>query len=134
GAVLAQDRDPRPLPRRPLLPALAAVAGAVHAEAPARGDAVLGALLRHDPRRVRVARMNREREAEAARQAVAVEPLPRVAAVVRAVDAAVVLLPEPLRLLGMREQLVDALADLGVRVVRKEVGGDVLAHGRPALA
>ena len=66
-------------------------------------------------------------------QAVAVEPLPVVAAIVRAVDAAVVLLPEPLGLRRVREQLVDALADLRV-LLGHEVGSDVLVDRRPGLA
>ena len=46
---------------------------------------------------------------------------------------AVILLPEPLGLLGMEEQLVHALADLWVRV-RHELCGDVLVDRRPRLA
>ena len=62
-----------------------------------------------------------------------VEPLPVVAAVVGAVDAAMVLLPQPVGLRGMRKQLVDALADLRV-LLRMEVCCDVLVDRRPALA
>ena len=63
-------------------------------------------------------------------------PLPsrrsqRLARVVGAVDAAVVLLPEPLRPGRVEEELVHALADFGVRV-GQEVGCDAGVDRRPA--
>src|SRR5205085_12401418 len=76
----------------------------------------------------------RDREPEPARQAVPLEALPRLAVVVRAVDAAVVLLPEATLAARVREELVHALADLGERVVGEEVGRDALVDRRPALA
>ena len=56
------------------------------------------------------------------------------AVVVGAVHAAVVLLPEALRLRGVDEQLVDALADLRERVVREEVGRHAGVGRLPRLA
>jgi hypothetical protein len=78
--------------------------------------------------------MQREREAEAARQAVRLEALPVVAAIVRAVDTAVVLLPQTAWPLRVDEELVHALADLGERIVGHEVSGRALVHRRPACA
>src|SRR4051794_34662167 len=89
-------------------------------------------LLGDDVRDVGVVRVEREREAEAGGEAVAVEALPVVAAVVRAVDAAVVLLPDPLRLLGMHQQLVHALPDVGIWV-RHELRRDVLVDRGPGV-
>jgi len=107
---------------------------AVDAELPADGDAVHRALLGDDERRVRVARMDQHWEAEVARETVLVEPLPAVTPIVGAVDAAVVLLPPALGPRRVDEQLVHALADLRVRVVGHEVGGDVLVLREPRLA
>ena len=64
---------------------------------------------------------------------VALEPLPALAAVVRAVDAAVVLLPQPLRPAGVDEQLVHALTELR-EGLREEVGRRALIRGRERLA
>src|SRR5439155_6958064 len=82
----------REFPRR------SAVAGSVHAE-PVFGRVVgrvvvLLRLLRNHVRDVRILRIEREPEAETGRQAVAVQTLLVVTAVVRAIDAAVILLPE----------------------------------------
>src|SRR5207248_5515302 len=136
GHALAHDREPRRLGEAVLLqlPARPAVTGAVDAEPAVAGDAVLGALLWDDPGDVRVGRVERDREAEPARQAVPLEPLPRVAVVVGAVDAAMVLLPQPAGTARVGEQLVHALAHVRERVVREEVGGDALVDRRPALA
>src|SRR5207237_8093074 len=76
------------------LPRRAAVAGAVDAETPADRDAVLGAFLGDNVGDVGVGGVERDREAEAARQAVPLEALPALAGVVGPVDAAVVLLPQ----------------------------------------
>src|SRR5919108_572799 len=111
-----------------------AVVGAVDAEPAVAGDAVLGALFGHDPGDVRVGRVERDREAEAARKTVPLEPLPRVAVVVGAVDAAVVLLPQTAGTGRVGEQLVDALAHVRERVVREEVRGHALVDRSPALA
>jgi hypothetical protein len=93
-------------------------------------DGVLGDHEGH----VRLAVVDRDREPERARQAVVLEALPALALVVRAIDAAVVLLPEPALLLGMEEHLVDALADLREAVVLVEVCGCALVLRRPRLA
>ena len=63
---------------------------------------VLLRFLRDDVRNVGIVRVECEAEAELRRQAVAVEPLPVVAAIIGPVDAAVVLLPQPVGFRGMR--------------------------------
>src|SRR4051794_17664894 len=96
--ALAHDRGPGLLRQAAAeeLPRVAPVARAVETEPAVGGDAVLGPDLGDHVGRVRVVRIERERKAEPGRQAVAVQPLPGVATIVGAVDAAVVLLPEPL--------------------------------------
>src|SRR5262249_55755988 len=130
GHALAQDLNPGALrqPVRRDLPGLAAVLSPVHAEPPIRRDPVAAAdlrrlhlVLRNDEGDVRSTVIEREREAERAREAVALEALPAVAVVVGAVDAAVALLPQTSVLACMEEHLVDALADLRERIVRHEV-------------
>ena len=117
--------------------------GAVDAEAAVRRHPVAAAdlalraarrVLRDHERRVRVAVVERDRKAEAARQAVVLEPLPVLAPVVGAVDAAVVLLPQAPGLPWMEQQLVDALADLRERVVGHEVRCRPLVRRRPGPA
>src|SRR6476469_10411448 len=118
-------------PVRGQLPTAAAVLGPVDTEAAVRRDPVptadlarraAGGVLGDHERHVRVAVMDRDREAEAARKAVVLESLPVLAAVIGAVDAAVVLLPEALGLRGVYQDLVHALAELWERIVGHEVG------------
>src|SRR5438093_13483087 len=113
------------------LPAATAVLCPVDAEAAVRRDPVPAAdlarraadgVLRDHERYVRVAVVDRDRKAEAARKAVVLEPFPALATVVRAVDPAVVLLPEALGLRGVDQDLVHTLAELGERIVGHEVG------------
>jgi hypothetical protein len=118
---------------RGLLPRLSGVARPVDAEPAVRRHAVLVRLLGDDERRVGIARVERDREAEPAWQTVAVQALPAVAAVVRAVGTEVVLLPEPLGLMRVQKQLVHALPDLRI-LVGKIVGGRALVGRRPRLA
>ena len=132
--ALAQHRGPGRLLRDDQLPAGARVGRAVDPEPAVAGDAVLGAVLGDHERGVRIRRVEREAEAEGGRQTVPVEPLPARAAVVGAVDAAMVLLPEPVALRRMGEQLVDALADLRIAVVREEARLRTRVQRPPASA
>ena len=94
---------------------LLTIAGSL--EDPTSGEvAVCG--IPDDERRVGIAGVEHERETEAARQPVSVDPRPGVSVVVRHVDTVVILLPEPLRASGVQEELVRALSDLGVRLPR----------------
>ena len=94
---------------------------------------ILGARFRDDESRIRVVRVDHDRETEAARQPVPVDPLPGVTAVIRAVDAAVVLLPEPFRLRRVQQQLVHALANFRIWV-GKVVDRHVLVDRQPGLS
>src|SRR5205823_4361845 len=58
---------------------------------------------------------------------------PGVTAVVRAVDTAVILLPETIGSGRMCKELVDALSDLRI-LLRHEVGGDFLVDRCPAFS
>ena len=108
--------------------------GVVDAEPPVGRDAVLGPDLGDHPGRIGIGRVECEAEAEAARETVTVQSLPALAAVVGAVDAAVVLLPQAPRPFRMRAQLVHALAELGIRVVGQEVRECALVARHPRLA
>src|SRR5919108_743564 len=131
----AEHRHPRPVGEtvRRELPRRTAVRGAIDAESSLGGEMMFLRLLGNHVRDVGIVGVEREREAEAGGEAVTVETLPGITTVVGAVDAAVVLLPQAFRALRMDEQLVDALADLGIRVWH-ELGGDVLVDRRPRLA
>src|SRR4051794_18742483 len=78
--------------------------------------------------------MGRGREAEARRQAV-LDALPALAAIVRAVHAAMVLLVEPVRLSRRHDEVVHALAELRIfLVVGQEVGACALVARLPVLS
>src|SRR3972149_4053301 len=98
---------------------------------PVRGRAaLLGRGERDRPDRPGVAGMGGHREAEVGWQPGA-DLLPLAAAVGRAVDAAVGLLVEVLAAGGGHDQLVDALAELGVAVLGVELGPDALVARLP---
>src|SRR5690606_25859846 len=89
-------------------------------------------LLRDDEGGVRVGGVEREGVAELAGQAGG-DLGPGVAAVVGAVDAAVVLLVQPVRHGGVQPQPVHALPGLG-QGLRQEVGARAAVGGRPGRA
>ena len=129
GVLLGQPGG-EPLPGRPPVAGPPDRGGGVEHEPPA-----LGRRERDHPGRGRVARVGDHREAEVRREA-ARDLRPRRAAVVGAVDAAVVLLVERLGLAGRRHELVDALAELRRRP-GDEVGADAAVPRlprRPAVA
>ena len=109
GGVVAVGQDP--LAQR--LPGRAGVGGAVDPRLPVDGPAGLGAGDREVVRRVRAVRVGHHGEAELGRQPRG-DVLPGRAAVVGAVDAAVVLQVEPLGVGGVAGDLVHALAELRV--------------------
>src|SRR5207244_12321908 len=84
---------------------------------------------RDDVHRLGLARVDRRREAELGRQPRG-DLLPARAAVVAAVDAAVVLLVQPLRPAGRHLQVVDALAGLGI-LLGRGVGPHAAVLRRP---
>src|SRR5581483_7536416 len=132
GGSLAEHGGPR-LRRKAVrqrLPRLTPVARAVDAELSGGRVVVLHAPHGDDVGRVRIARVEHERIAEAAGKPVPVQPLPRVARVVRPIDAAMVLLPQAPGPTWMKEQLVHALTGFGIRI-REEVRLDVLILRRP---
>ena len=114
------------------LPRLPAVSRAVDTQ-PVHGVVILVGLLRDHDGYVRVGRIQHDREAERAGEPVSVEPLPRVAPVVGAIDATVVLLPEPLGPRRVEQQLVNALPNVWVWI-RNQVELDVLVLGGPRSA
>ena len=79
-------------PGRNALPVFATVAAAPDRRLTVDAHAELVALFEHDVDRLRVVRMDDDRKAEAARQFVLADVDPVVAAVVAAIDAAVILL------------------------------------------
>src|SRR5262245_9165925 len=74
---------------------------------------------RKDEHRLRLTRMNHDRESEVTRQAVR-DRCPLVTAVIGAVNPAMVLREDPVRYVGMGRDLVYALPELGPRVRRMQ--------------
>lgn len=96
-----------------------------------REEAAVGAGERDDEDGVRVVAVDRDRESEVGGQALG-ELRPVVAAVLAAVDAAVVLLVEQARLGRVCDEAVDAVPGLDI-VFRQEVGADAAVDRLPAL-
>src|SRR4026208_623950 len=90
----SQLRPPSPAPVTPRPPA-----GRPPVPAPALALGAADRVLRDHERHVRLQVVDRDRKAERARKSVVLEPLPVLALVVGALDAAVVLLPEAALLL-----------------------------------
>src|SRR2546430_12929872 len=121
--ALAQNPEVRVLLRQPLphvLPARAAVARAPDGRLAVVHDAAVPAVDRDDVERLAVVRVRRRGEAEVAGQPLG-DLVPRLAGVVGAVHADVVLLVHALRV-GRADELVDAEADVLV------VGGPAAAQ------
>src|SRR5947208_12667250 len=130
---LPQDAEVRVRLRQPLpqvLPARAAVTRAPDCRLAVVHDAAVAAVDRNDVERLAVVRVRRRGEAEVARQALG-DLVPRLAGVVGAVHADVVLLVHALRV-GRADELVDAEAD--VLVVGGPVAAEPLVPRRPGGA
>ncbi len=90
--------------------------------------------VREDEDRLRLPRVDHDREAEVRGEVVA-DRHPGVRAVVGPVDTSVVLGEEAVGVLGVPADLVDALAELGVLLpLGHEVGDDAAVGGSPGLA
>src|SRR5690606_1900543 len=141
GKRLPLHRPPRLFAREPLvaaLPALAAVAGHVHRGLAAgrRARPVLGAVHREHPRGVRIARVRDDAEADVADvlRHVAADAHPAVARAIDAVDAAVVLHPQPIRVRRVLDDTVRIVTVLVLRAVglrRREVHVDTEVERAP---
>ena len=108
------------------------VRAAPHCEPAVHAHAVFVALLQHDIDDARVDGMDRDGKAKAGGQAPFADVDPILAHVVAAIDAAVVLLEQHLRVGGMQCHLVDALPVFGV-LIGAEIGADVAVARRPGL-
>ena len=106
------------------IPTRASVARAVHGQRAAVGHPRLIRVMRHEVAGIRIPRIDRRRKTKLARQPGA-HAHPRLAVVVRAVLAEVVLLPQPPPLSGVREQRMDAgrhLLQVGRQVIGAQAG------------
>src|SRR4051812_1030896 len=131
--ALAQAPEVRVLLRQPLphvLPARAAVARAPDGRLAVVHDAAVAAVDRDDVEGLAVVRVRRRREPEVTRQPFG-DLVPRLAGIVGAVHAYVVLLVHALRV-GRTDELVDAEAD--VLVVGGPVAAEPLVPRRPGGA